>query len=80
MKLVITVVEDNDVAFLMEAWSKAATKQPNCVPAASCSGKHHFAHRVQDTVEPVLEIIRTTCAPARSSMTGPERVWACLWK
>ena len=68
MKLVITVVEDNDVAFLMEALVKSGYKANKLASTGGflLQGNTTLLIGVQDhEVEPVLEIIRTTCAPRK---------------
>lgn len=68
MKLVITVVEDNDVGFLMEA---LVEKEFQATKLASTGGfllqgNTTLLIGVQDAqVEPVIEVIRSTCAPRK---------------
>ncbi|NLJ79883.1 MAG: hypothetical protein GX335_02540 [Firmicutes bacterium] len=68
MKLVITVIEDNDAAFLMEALVE------NGIQATKLASTGGFLLQGNTTlligvekekVERVLEIIRTTCAPRK---------------
>ncbi|NMA61150.1 MAG: hypothetical protein GX956_04605, partial [Firmicutes bacterium] len=68
MKLVITVVEDSDVAFLMEALvdnSFQATKLAS-TGGFLLQGNTTLLIGVQDErLEEVLDIIRSTCAPRK---------------
>ena len=68
MKLVITVVEDNDVAFLMESLVKNGYKATKLASTGGflLQGNTTLLIGVQDhEVDPVLEIIRSTCAPRK---------------
>ena len=71
MKLVITVVEDNDVAFLMESLVKNGYKATKLASTGGflLQGNTTLLIGVQDhEVDPVLEIIRSTCAPMFASV------------
>ena len=68
MKLVITVVEDNDVAFLMESLIKNGYQATKLASTGGflLQGNTTLLIGVQnEQVEPVLEIIRSTCAPRK---------------
>lgn len=68
MKLVITVVEDNDVAFLMESLVKNGYKATKLASTGGflLQGNTTLLIGVQDhEVDPVLEIIRSTSAPRK---------------
>ena len=68
MKLVITVVEDNDVAFLMESLVKNGFRATKLASTGGflLQGNTTLLIGVQDReVEPVLQIIRSTCAPRK---------------
>ena len=68
MKLVITVVEDNDVAFLMEALVDNGFQATKLASTGGflLQGNTTLLIGVQDDrLEQVLEIIRSTCAPRK---------------
>lgn len=68
MKLVITVVEDSDVAFLMESLVKNGFRATKLASTGGflLQGNTTLLIGVQDReVEPVLQIIRSTCAPRK---------------
>jgi len=68
MKLVITVVEDNDVAFLMESLVKNGYRATKLSSTGGflLQGNTTLLIGVEDhEVDPVLEIIRSTCAPRK---------------
>ena len=68
MKLEITVVEDNDVAFLMESLVKNGYKATKLASTGGflLQGNTTLLIGGQDQeVDPVLEIIRSTCAPRK---------------
>ena len=68
MKLVITVVEDNDVAFLMESLVKNGYRATKLASTGGflLQGNTPLLIGVEDhEVDPVLEIIRSTCAPRK---------------
>lgn len=68
MKLVITVVEDNDVAFLMEALVENGFQATKLASTGGflLQGNTTLLIGVQDSqVEQVLAIVRSTCAPRK---------------
>jgi uncharacterized protein YaaQ len=68
MKLVITVVEDSDVAFLMESLVKNGFRATKLASTGGflLQGNTTLLIGVQDReVESVLQIIRSTCAPRK---------------
>lgn len=68
MKLVITVVEDNDVAFLMESLVKHGFRATKLASTGGflLQGNTTLLIGVENhQVEPVLEIIRSTCGPRK---------------
>lgn len=68
MKLVITVVEDNDVAFLMEELVENGFQATKLASTGGflLQGNTTLLIGVKgELVEKVLEIIRTTCAPRK---------------
>ncbi len=68
MKLVITVVEDNDVAFLMEALVENGFQATKLASTGGflLQGNTTLLIGVQDDrLEQVLDIIRSTCAPRK---------------
>lgn len=68
MKLVITVVEDSDVAFLMEALVEDGFQATKLASTGGflLQGNTTLLIGVQNNqVEEVLGIIRTTCAPRK---------------
>lgn len=68
MKLVITVVEDNDVAFLMEALVENGFQATKLASTGGflLQGNTTLLSGVEnDKIEDVLNIIRSTCAPRK---------------
>ncbi|NLL49561.1 MAG: hypothetical protein GX249_13385 [Firmicutes bacterium] len=68
MKLVITVVEDNDVAFLMEALIDKGYQATRLASTGGflLQGNTTLLIGVQDgQVDPVIDIIKSTCAPRK---------------
>lgn len=68
MKLVITVVEDNDVAFLMEALIDNGFQATRLASTGGflLQGNTTLLIGVQDAqVESVISVIRATCAPRK---------------
>ena len=68
MKLVITVVEDNDVAFLMETLIDKGYQATRLASTGGflLQGNTTLLIGVQDgQVDPVIDIIKSTCAPRK---------------
>lgn len=68
MKLVITVIEDNDAAFLMEALVENGFQATKLASTGGFLLRGNTTLLIgvdKDRVEDVLETIRTTCAPRK---------------
>lgn len=68
MKLVITVVEDNDVGFLMESLVENGYQATKLASTGGflLQGNTTLLIGVQDAqVEAVIDVIRSTCAPRK---------------